>query len=216
MAKRRRKNEEEEEFKLPEFNEEEFLRKELIGTKVMILTVLLAIAGAIIAYLFTLADVVVVAFFAGFSLLFLLKYVTKFFGVDSSKFERKDWFGHWITYIFAWLAIWILLLNVPFSDVTQPSMTVFVNGNELGGSLPYQVQINGTQANITVKATDNAGIKGVYIKVGSNNQIDMTRQDNSNIWLHTINVTNSSVSVIVTTEDVSGNPPVSISFIIYK
>ncbi len=211
MAKRRRKDEEEEEFKLPEFNEEEFLRKELIGTKVMILTVLLAIAGAVIAYLLTRAGVVVVAFFAGISLIFLLKYVTKFFGIDSSKFERRDWFGHWITYIFAWLAIWILLLNVPFSDVTQPSMTVFVNGSEVICP-PCLMQINGSQASITVKATDNAGIKGVYVII-SNSQIDMTRQDNTNLWTLDRDFSGDT-EITVMTEDISGNPPVSITFTI--
>lgn len=212
MAKRRRKDDEEdEEFKLPEFKEEEFLRKEILSAKVMMVTVLLAIAGAVVSYLLTLGGVVVVAFFAGLSLLFLLRYIVKFFGIDSSKFERKDWLGHWMTYFFAWLAIWILLLNVPFSDVTQPSLTVIVNGGEVKDpSIP--IFVNGS-AEISVRAIDNSGIKGVWITIaGSENP--MNRQGDSNTWLYNLSIS-ASTMITITAEDVSGNPPVSITFVVY-
>jgi len=217
MAKKRRK-EEDKEFEFPEFNEEEFLRKEITGTKVMILTIILAIAAAIVSYFLTLAGVVIVAFFAGLAFVFLLKYFVRIFNIDIGKFERKDWLSHGFTFFFAWLAIWVLLLNVPFSDVTQPNLSVFVEGNEVPGH-DSTVFVNNTASTVTVtvKATDNAGIKGVYIQdPDGTDSIEMSWQPGDNLWTHQVDLPSTTKRVTVITEDVSGNPPVSITFTIAK
>ncbi len=213
MARKKRK-EEEEEFSLPEFNEEEFLRKEITGAKVMIVILLLAIIAATVSYLLTRAGVVIVAFFAGLAVIFLLKYFLRFFNVDTSKFERKDWLGHGFTFFFAWLAIWVLVMNVPFADVTSPSLTVFVNGKPAADFVwtPQEYAI------IDATAMDNAGIKGVRISIDGAGSVDM-QQVGSTMW--TFNLTGftnpgDGKRVTVITEDVSGNPPVSVQITITR
>jgi len=204
MAKKRRK-EEEEEFHLPEFNETEFLRKEITSAKMILLVALLAIVAAVISYVLTLAGIVVVAFFAGLALVLLLKYIPEMFGIDTSKLERKDWFGYGSTYFFAWLAIWVLVMNVPFSDVTSPGLFVYVNGVSANPDIP--ANINGKDwAMITAKATDNAGISTVLIQTNKMAQAAMTLDDGSGLWSFNVtNITDSTLSVTVTAEDINGH-----------
>jgi hypothetical protein len=208
MAKKRRK-EEEEEFHLPEFNETEFLRKEITSAKMILLVVLLAIVAAVISYVLTLAGIVVVAFFAGLALVLLLKYIPEMFGIDTSKLERKDWFGYGSTYFFAWLAIWVLVMNVPFSDVTPPGLVVFVNGIQAGSP---QMQVNNGVVNITAKATDNAGIATVMIQVGTADQVTMSAQG-GDIWFYQFSKT-GNVLVTVTAEDINQHST-SVSITLY-
>jgi len=205
MAKKRRK-EEEEEFQLPEFNETEFLRKEITSAKMILLVVLLAIVAAVISYFLTLAGIAIVAFFAGLAVVLLLKYIPEMFGVDTSKLERKDWFGYGSTYFFAWLAIWVLVMNVPFSDVTPPGLFVYVNGVSVTPG--NQAGINGKDwAMITAKATDNAGISTVLIQTNKMaNQTAMTLDGGSGLWSFNITgITDSTLNVTVTAEDVNGH-----------
>jgi hypothetical protein len=205
MAKKRRK-EEDEEFQLPEFNESDFLRKEITSAKMILLVVLLAIVAAIISYFLTLAGIVVVAFFAGLAVVLLLKYVPKAFGIDTSKLERKDWFGYGSTYFFAWLAIWVLVMNVPFSDVTPPGLYVYVDGVSATPDVP--VTIHGKNwAFVTAKATDNAGINVVLIQTTvAPNQTPMTMDGGSGLW--GFNITgfiSGTLGVTVIAEDVNGH-----------
>ena len=202
MAKKRRK-EEEEEFQLPEFNETEFLRKEITSAKMILLVALLAIVAAVISYVLTLAGIVVVAFFAGLALVLLLKYIPEMFGVDTSKLERKDWFGYGSTYFFAWLAIWVLVMNVPFSDVTPPGLFVYVNG--VSATPTVDVSINGRNwALITAKATDNAGISRVLIQTNEMAQAAMTLDGGSGLWsLNLTGIAGSTLSVTVTAVDIN-------------
>jgi len=215
MAKKKRK-EEEEEFSLPEFNEEEFLRKEITGAKVMIVILLLAIIAAVVSYLLTRAGVVIVAFFAGVAAIFLLKYFLRFFKVDTSKFERKDWMGHGFTFFFAWLAIWVLVMNVPFADVTSPSLAVFVDGKQYAtGSDAF---IYSSYAIIDATATDNAGIKEVRISVNGANPVTM-QQVGITMWTYNLtgfNNISDGKGITVITEDVSGNPPISVQLTITR
>ena len=202
MAKKRRK-EEEEEFHLPEFNETEFLRKEITSAKMILLVALLAIVAAVISYVLTLAGIVVVAFFAGLALVLLLKYIPEMFGIDTSKLERKDWFGYGSTYFFAWLAIWVLVMNVPFSDVTSPGLFVYVNG--VSATPTVDVSINGKNwALITAKATDNAGISRVLIQTNEMAQAAMTLDGGSGLWSFNVtDITDSTLSVTITAVDIN-------------
>jgi hypothetical protein len=202
MAKKRRK-EEEEEFQLPEFNETEFLRKEITSAKMILLVALLAIVAAVISYFLTLAGIAIVAFFAGLALVLLLKYIPEMFGVDTSKLERKDWFGYGSTYFFAWLAIWVLVMNVPFSDVTPPGLFVYVNG--VSATPTVDVSINGRNwALITAKATDNAGISRVLIQTNEMAQAAMTLDGGSGLWsLNLTGIAGSTLSVTVTAVDIN-------------
>jgi len=200
MAKKRRK-EEEEEFKLPEFDEVAFLKKEITGAKMILVVMFLAIVAAVLSYVLTLAGVVVVAFFAGLAVVLLLKYIPKVFGVDTKGLERKDWFGYGSTYFFAWLAVWVLVMNVPFSDVTSPGLIVFVNNVQANPGAT--VSVSGTNVNISAKATDNAGINVVLIQVDTAIPVPMTPQGSGDMWVFTVSGLTSTKNVTVIAEDVN-------------
>jgi len=203
MAKKRRK-EEEEEFKLPDFDETAFLRKEITGAKMILLVILLAIIAAVISYFLTLAGIAVVAFFAGLAVVLLLKYIPKVFGVDTSKLEKKDWLGYGSTYFFAWLAIWVLVMNMPFSDVTSPELTVFVNNNQVTPGA-IDVGVPGFPVNITAKATDNAGISDVWMNTSAHPERLDLQQDGGNTWTYQIPGGTLPLQVTVFATDINGH-----------
>src|SRR6059036_4165170 len=102
------------------------MRKELEGAKAAVVSVILAIGVAAVLYALTVAGLAIVAFFLGVATTFALPQlfnalrVLPWPKVDTTKFERRDWIGHGSTFLFSWLAFWILLLNTPFVDLTSP------------------------------------------------------------------------------------------------
>ncbi|HEY4704171.1 MAG TPA: hypothetical protein VII27_00345, partial [Thermoplasmata archaeon] len=118
MAKKKRK--EEPEVEVPDFDEVKFMRGEMRALRVTVLVVLWAIPAALVSWVLTVPplSVSVVAFFAGIGMLFLLKWVLPILRVDISEWKRKDWMGQGSTFFFTWLAVWLLLLNPPFTDLT--------------------------------------------------------------------------------------------------
>jgi hypothetical protein len=123
VAKKRRKTEEKKEaFKVPEFDEVEFMQKEVGNTKVALLTIAFAFPIAILAYFVTLAGLPVAGFLIGIGSIFLLRYFYQFFNVDTDEFQTKDWLGNGAMFFFTWLAVWVLVLNMPFSDLTDPTI----------------------------------------------------------------------------------------------
>lgn len=139
-AAKRRKEKEDSDFAFPEFDEAEYMGKEVEGAKAAVLTVILAIPVAAVLYGLTVAGVAVVAFFLGVAVTFALPRLFRFLKilpwpkVDTDKFERRDWLGHGSTFFFSWLAFWILFLNVPFVDLTAPAIgvTVFAGVSTVG------------------------------------------------------------------------------------
>ena len=127
MAKKRKKDKqeaEEYEFTPPEFNEKEFLKKELTDLKVGLITVVFAIALGVAAAAITLAndDLVIVAFFVGIAGIATLKQFYAIIGIDTSEFKKKNWAGNIASFFFTFLAIWVLLMNVPFTDHASPDV----------------------------------------------------------------------------------------------
>jgi hypothetical protein len=123
VAKKRRKTEEKKEyFKKPEFDEVEFMQKEIGNTKIALLTIIFSIPIAVIAYFVTLAGLPAAGFLIGIGSIFLLRYVYQFFNIDTDNFETKDWLGNGAMFFLTWLAVWVLILNMPFSDLTNPTV----------------------------------------------------------------------------------------------
>ena len=122
MAKKRRiiekkAQEEEYEFVPPEFDEEEFIRKDLYGTKVAFLVVAFAIVIGILCSCIqrSFADA---GLYLGLLLLFLgiaaIKPFLKLVRFDPDLLERKTMVGNYLLYLLLALGIWILLVNPPF------------------------------------------------------------------------------------------------------
>lgn len=154
MAKKR-KPDEEEEFGFPDFDEAAYLRKEVELAKASFVSIALAIALAVVLWAITLDGLAIVAFFLGLLVTFGLRWIFLHLPwpkIDLAKFERNNWLGQGATFLFTWLAVWILLLNVPFADVTPPVITgVTVNGI----AAPDGGSVSGLTANknVTINAT---------------------------------------------------------------
>lgn len=196
MAKKRKKDKaekEEYEFRPPEFDEKEFLRKELRDTKTALLTIAYAGVFGIIAGAISIASpsLVGVAFVAGIAGIVSLRYVYPIMKVDTSTFQKKNWAGNIGSFFFTFLAVWVLLLNMPFSDHAEPTVDAVIvwvnNGSNVTGIEYKYVKAQGVYAwiptdanymletmvrttyaiNITAKVTDNGKLNSVKIQIGS-------------------------------------------------
>ncbi len=179
MARRKRK-EEEPDWVAPEFDEVGYMRQEIEGARAAVATIAWAVIGALVA--FALYSVLpVLAFFAGVAVGFGMYFVFPLIGFKTESFKRRDWIGHGITYFFSWLAFWIILLNPPFSDHTDPTIQAI-------SVSPYHVGYNGSLAclpptagsislgagnnslYILFRASDNVGLRSVQVQVAPNAQ----------------------------------------------
>ncbi len=193
MARRKRKDEAAD-WVPPEFDEVGFMRKEIEGARAAVATILWAVVGAIVA--FALYSVLpVLAFLAGIAVGFGLYLMLPLFGVNTEPFKRRDWIGHGVTYFFSWLAFWIILLNPPFGDFTNPT----VQGISVS---PYTVGFSG---NLTC-AVPSAG--SVTLSTGTNTSVYILFRASDNVGLASLRVTVTPMgqpSVDVPPVAVSGN-----------
>ncbi|UCE81214.1 MAG: hypothetical protein JSV94_01970 [Methanobacteriota archaeon] len=141
MAKKRKKDkarkEEEYEFKPPEFDEKEFLRKEIRDTKTVLMTVgYAACFGLVAAALSSISSRLIgVSFLLVFVGLYSLKYFYPFIRVDTGEFQKKNWAGNVAWFFFTFLAVWVLTFNYPISDHANPAIedvVVWVTDNDTG------------------------------------------------------------------------------------
>ncbi len=190
MARRKRK-EEEPDWVAPEFDEIGYMRREIQGARAAVATILWAVVGAVVAALLFFVSPPL-AFFAGIAVGFGLYFILPLLGIKTDAFQRKDWAGHGITYFFSWLAVWIILLNQPFGDFTDPTIqgiTVSpcgsstalcpVPGSSTSANLLCAVPVSGsvslvmngsTSIYLIFRATDNAGLGPLHVNVTPESQ----------------------------------------------
>ncbi len=201
MAKKKRKDDAE--WDLPEFDEVQYMRTEIRSARAAIVAVLWAVPAALVSWGITLANLAVVAFFAGLGMMFLLKWLVPLVGVETKEWKRRDWLGHGTTFFFSWLAFWILLLNPPFADLTNPhivSVSVGTGTVGCGGTL-YSVP-TGTY-NLTVSAGDNVGVAGVSANFGGTSSVNLIPK--GGILWQTSWAVSGIASVTITARDVNGH-----------
>src|SRR5256885_16393076 len=126
MARRKRKDEAPD-WTAPDFDEVGYMRTEIRAARAAVATIAWAVVGAVVSFLLYSIHPAL-AFFAGILVGFGLYFFLPMIGISIDAFKRRDWTGHGITYFFSWLAFWILLLNSPFGDFTNPTIQA--------GSLP--------------------------------------------------------------------------------
>ena len=122
MAKKRRiiekEAQEEYEFVPPEFDEEEFIRKDLYGTKVLLIVACFSIIIGILCSCLQLSFSDKTGLWLGLLLLFLgiaaIKPLLRLIRFDPELLERKSMVGNYILYLLLGLGIWILMINPPF------------------------------------------------------------------------------------------------------
>jgi hypothetical protein len=183
---RRKRKEEESGWTPPEFDEVEYMRKDIAAAKASVVTVGWAAVGALIAFgTLVVGTPAVAAFFIGVFAAVGLYYVMPFVGIRSDKFQRRDWAGHGMTYFFSWLAFWILLLNQPIGDFTNPTIHGITVGSfdPIGdpdpgpwtvdcvpvGTSSATVRLAGnTSLFVLFRATDNIGVPRDLLEVRVN------------------------------------------------
>ena len=172
MARRRKQEEQEEKeeevFKFPEFDEKEYITKEIEKSKATIgIAVLATLFALISAYIFSFSFSWPISAMVGLLGFLLFKFVYPLFKVDSSVLEKKDYAGHVFVYLFTWLAIFIMVVNTPFMDLTSPQISnVHLEGSYNGTWQPYN-RTNASQYRILAEVTDNSGVQSVQIMVNS-------------------------------------------------
>ncbi len=173
MAKKRKKVKDEEgyEFKMPEFDEEEYLKKEVRDAKALFVTFVYAVLIGIASFGLTFVDVALAAL-VGFIAIVFLRHIYPLIGVDTSTLEKKQWAGNILMYLFTWLAIWILLTNPPFSDFASPTIE---NVDIYFGGSGNWTKLNETNKDL--------------ITIGTNVSINVTIVDNVEVDEDTIRIT---------------------------
>jgi len=151
---------EDEEIKLPEFDEKKFKEAERRKGKTSVISFLFGIVMAVISrFLWSNMNAAIgwplIFLFAVASIGFLAR-ILKYVKVDIKSFSKKEWLGSISLYFFTWLAFFILFMNPPFYDASPPKIEVSV--------LPL-IQEAGQNASIFARITDNAGIKNVEINL---------------------------------------------------
>jgi hypothetical protein len=179
MAQKKRKEpevKEEYNFVPPDFNEREFLEKDMAVTKTVLFSGIIAVVLGVVAYLTT--DI---SFVIGLLVILLgvvlLKFIFKMLPVDISSIETKTWIGNGVTTFFLALGIWILLLNPPFGDSVSPEFSDFAvwDGDTLlvAGDTSMTI-VAGTEATFNMTVVDNHSISTVEYTLSVVNQSSST------------------------------------------
>lgn len=192
MAKKRKKDkkeEEEYEFTPPEFDEKEFLKKEIKDTKVSLMTIAMAVIFGIVAGGIAAINrsLVAPALLIGFGGALSLKYIYEILKIDVSHFQKKNWLGAAGSFFMTFLAVTVLMINVPIADFARPTVDNVIvwidDGTELR-RVDYDTEtsrwtyVAGNQndswdpvihssdaVNITALVTDNGKLSKVEIAV---------------------------------------------------
>ena len=176
MARRKRKDEAPD-WTAPDFDEVGYMRTEIRAARAAVATIAWAVVGAVVSFLLYSIHPAL-AFFAGILVGFGLYFFLPMIGISIDAFKRRDWTGHGITYFFSWLAFWILLLNPPFGDFTNPtiqavSVSPFYPGYTgdlsclplVAGAVTIKLNPPNTSAYILFRASDNVGLASVQVQV---------------------------------------------------
>lgn len=125
-------NEKDYEFKVPKFDEDAFIHKELTGfhtTSILFVWGILAAIGGWILFRAMgpgqstwYAAILLAALFG-----IALKWLFPALRADISHYKRREWLGTGFLFFFTWLAFMILLLNPPVSDFAPPAVDAYVN-----------------------------------------------------------------------------------------
>ena len=210
MAQKKKKEPEVKEeytFVPPDFDEKEFLEKDLKVTKTVLISALLAVVFGVVAYATTS-----ITFVLGLLLIVAgavaLKKIFEFLPWDISSVENKTWLGNGAMFFFLALGVWVLLLNPPFSDSVEPQIGDLEvwNGNYMY-TRPYNNVTLGAEITFNATVTDNGGLSSITFSFTSPDLGDwpMVKADDGRYQLsYTFDSTGTYNFTIIAVDD-SGN-----------
>jgi len=111
--KQKKDSEKEYVFKMPEFDEKEFMETEVRDA--LALLVIFAYGIFLAALCFFIRDAsgnFGIAFLIGLAAIYGFKPLLKVTKFDLSKFTKKNWIVYGFIYIFTWLAFWVVFMNI--------------------------------------------------------------------------------------------------------
>lgn len=149
MGKKRVEEGEQEEgyeFLPPDFDEDAFIHKEMVGFRTTLTLFVAGILAAVVSWgLFIAVDGARVGWLIGmgvFAVFFaVLKPLYKALRIDISHYKRREWIGSAFLLFFTWLAFWLILINPPVSDFAEPDVAVYASPGvtETGGDVRIDV-----------------------------------------------------------------------------
>lgn len=227
MAKKRRKTDaekEEKDYKPPEFNEREFIEEEINTARAVILGALLSIPVGIAGFFATTAmGTAFGGLITAIAGIVLIKFFMPFFKVDEALFQAKHWLAVISTYFFAFLAVWILMFNPPFSDFAGPQVMQLdieaFDGNTTANNTFYTVVNNGSlvsgQVNLTGHSdivihtviTDNVELVAGSVEISVGGVSSPMEQTGPNSFTHAIPASdiNPPADITISAVDVNEN-----------
>lgn len=119
MAQKRKKKELEEEYVWvpPEFDEKAFLKKDILSTKLMAITAVIAIVFGIVAAGIGIAlGNYAYGFIGWIAGAIVVTQSYKLLGMKKDEIEKMSLVGNILLYALLALGVWILLINPPFTN----------------------------------------------------------------------------------------------------
>lgn len=182
-----RREEEEVEIKLPEFDEEEFLLDETRAARITYLSLGVALLSGVLTGLIGQAtwprEVYGVIF--GLAVAALMPRLFTFLGIDVKEVAPKRWAEAYGVYFVTWFVLWVMLLNPPFFDAVSPRVTygIFETDaspyTELAPAYPdgtYRLQ-PGVNYTLLFRCADNWRVEDVEVLEG-NRTLDAAKLKN--------------------------------------
>lgn len=123
---------EEYEFDVPDFDEDAFIHREMVGFRTTSILFVVGIVAALLSWaIFEAMDGAKVTWLIGLAIMaaatYSLKLIYPALNVDIRHFGRREWFGTAFLTFFAWLSFFILFINPPISDHADPTVAVFAS-----------------------------------------------------------------------------------------
>ena len=170
-----RREEEEIEIRLPEFDEKEFLLEETKAAKITYITLLLATLSGVITGLIGQATWPKEVYGVIFGLAFATFIPTLFrmFKINPKEVSGKRWAEAYGIYFITWFVLWVLLLNPPFFDAVEPKITagIFQTGGvpftevaPLSSQNIYRLESDGNYS-LLIKAADNWRVDRIEVSL---------------------------------------------------
>jgi len=184
MAKKRKKTDqerEEKEYKAPEFDEREFITEEINIAKATILAAIFSVPMGIAAFMIMDTGGFVAGLMLGILGMVIIHYLMPFAKVNMEIFKPKSYFGVFSTYFFAFLAVWVLMMNPPFTDLAGPQIVDL----EIQAFGPA----NNTVANFTLIENGSVQMTQIDVADGANLSIIADITDNEQIVVSSVTIT---------------------------
>lgn len=190
----------------PEFDEREFVRRELLDSKLAFIVMVFAVSmGAVSGAIYAVNDAgrAAAAGLVGVAGMLAIPFLFRLLGIDLRKeFVREDArmkederksevrgylmkvLGQVGIYFFIWLAVFVLAVNTPFVDNSAPAimMVKAKMGSEdwhplSGGKIEIPTNTtSGKRVTLSAKVTDNTGVSNVSFTVDGTPMKDITRK----------------------------------------